>query len=247
MSGPQWLRPRWPAPSTVRAAFTLRGGGASRGGYAALNLGAHVGDDPLAVAHNRALLHAALALPAEPVWLEQQHGIRVADLDREGQPCAPADAALTRAPGRVCAVLVADCLPVLFAARDGSVVGAAHAGWRGLAAGVLEATVRAMGVPAGDLVAWLGPCIGPQHFEVGEDVRSVFLETDAGAAKAFRRGRGDRWWCDLPQLAQRRLAACGVGAVAADGSCTFTDRERCFSFRRDGQCGRMAALVWMAA
>ena len=243
-----WITPQWAAPPGVHAAFTLRTGGVSAAPFDTLNLGAHVGDDPLRVAENRRRIAQALALPSSPAWLKQVHGVTVHELGTETDaPRGPADGAFTRVRGRVCAILVADCLPVLFAARDGSVVGAAHAGWRGLAAGVLEATVRAMGVPAGDLVAWLGPCIGPQHFEVGEDVRSVFLETDAGAAKAFRRGRGDRWWCDLPQLAQRRLAACGVGAVAADGSCTFTDRERCFSFRRDGQCGRMAALVWMAA
>ncbi len=243
-----WITPQWAAPPGVHAAFTLRTGGVSAAPFDTLNLGAHVGDDPLRVAENRRRIAQALALPSSPAWLQQVHGVTVHELGTgTDAPRGPADGAFTRVRGRVCAILVADCLPVLFAARDGSVVGAAHAGWRGLAAGVLEATVRAMGVPAGDLVAWLGPCIGPQHFEVGEDVRSVFLETDAGAAKAFRRGRGDRWWCDLPQLAQRRLAACGVGAVAADGSCTFTDRERCFSFRRDGQCGRMAALVWMAA
>ena len=243
-----WITPQWAAPPGVHAAFTLRTGGVSAAPFDTLNLGAHVGDDPLRVAENRRRIAQALALPSSPAWLQQVHGVTVHELGTgTDAPRGPADGAFTRVRGRVCAILVADCLPVLFAARDGSVVGAAHAGWRGLAAGVLEATVRAMGVPAGDLVAWLGPCIGPQHFEVGEDVRSVFLETDAGAAKAFRRGRGDRWWCDLPQLAQRRLAACGVGAVAADGSCTFPDRERCFSFRRDGQCGRMAALVWMAA
>jgi YfiH family protein len=141
--------------------------------------------------------------------------------------------------------MVADCLPVLLAARDGSAVGAAHAGWRGLAAGVLESTVRAIALPPGDLVAWLGPSIGAQHFEVGADVREAFVAQDTGAAEAFRPGRAERWWCDLPWLARRRLAACGVEAVAADGSCTFADRERFFSYRRDGQCGRMAALVWM--
>ena len=246
MSGPQWLRPRWPAPSTVRAAFTLRGGGASRGGYAALNLGAHVGDDPLAVAHNRALLHAALALPAEPVWLEQQLGIRVADLDREGQPCAPADAALTRAPGRVCAVLVADGLPVLFATRHGDAVAAAHAGWRGLAGGVIEATVRALGAEGAELLAWLGPAIGPRRFEIGEEVREACLDADPGCAAAFRRNERGRWLGDLAALARRRLAALGVREVTDESTCTFEDPARFYSHRREQPTGRMAALVWMA-
>lgn len=246
-----WITPQWAAPAGVHAALTLRTGGVSAAPFDTLNLGAHVGDDQLRVAENRRRVAQALALPSAPAWLQQVHGVAVHELGDSGDggaaPRGPADGAFTRVRGRVCAILVADCLPVLFAARDGLVVGAAHAGWRGLAAGVLEATVRAMGVPAGDLVAWLGPSIGPQHFEVGEDVRSAFLEKDAGAARAFQRGHGDRWWCDLPQLAQRRLAACGIGVAAADGSCTFTDRERFFSFRRDGQCGRMAALVWMVA
>ncbi|MFO1400205.1 MAG: peptidoglycan editing factor PgeF [Steroidobacteraceae bacterium] len=244
MSVLQWLRPGWPAPAAVRAAFTLRGGGASQGAWASLNLGTHVGDDARAVARNRALVRAALALPAEPAWLEQQHGTRVADLDREAAP-APADAALARGPGRVCAILVADCLPVLFATRRGDAVAAAHAGWRGLAGGVLEATVRALGVDGGELLAWLGPAIGPRHFEVGEEVRQAFLDADAGAGAAFQRNERGRWLCDLAALARRRLAALGVHALTDESTCTFEDAARCYSHRRGAPTGRMAALVWL--
>ncbi|MCC7464427.1 MAG: peptidoglycan editing factor PgeF [Gammaproteobacteria bacterium] len=244
MNGPQWLRPGWPAPPGVHAAFTLRGGGLSRGGYASLNLGTHVGDDPQAVAGNRALLCTALALPAEPVWLEQQHGIRVADLDQERAP-GPADAAFTRQPARVCAVLVADCLPVLFATRRGDAVAAAHAGWRGLAAGVLEATVRALGIDGAELYAWLGPAIGPQRFEVGEEVRVACLEADAGCAAAFVRNARGRWFGDLAALARRRLAALGVQAVTDETACTYEDGARFYSHRREQPTGRMAALVWL--
>lgn len=241
-----WITPQWAAPAGVSAAFTLRTGGVSAAPFDTLNLGAHVGDDPLRVAENRRRVLQGLSLPSSPAWLPQVHGVAVHELAADA-PRGPADAAFTRARGRVCAIMVADCLPVLFASRDGSHVGAAHAGWRGLAAGVLEATVRAMGIAGRDLVAWLGPSIGPQHFEVGEEVRSAFIAQDTCATAAFRPGHGDRWWCDLPQLAQRRLAACGIDAVAVDGSCTVSDRERFFSYRRDGQCGRMAALVWMSA
>jgi len=166
-----------------------------------------------------------------------------------GADAAPpeADAAVTRTPGRVCAIQVADCMPVLFAARDGSAVGAAHAGWRGLAGGVLEQTVAKLGVPAAQLVAWLGPTISQEHFEVGDDVRAAFMKDDVGAAVAFEANSRDRWQCDLYVLARRRLAMLGVGDVSGGGWCTFGDASRFFSFRRDGQCGRMAALIWMEA
>lgn len=243
---PAWLRPHWDAPGTVQAAFTLRGGGASAGPWGSLNLGAHVGDDPVAVAANRAGVVAALDLPGEPVWLEQVHGTRVADLDREATP-APADAACTRTPGRVCAILVADCLPVLFATRCGDAVAAAHAGWRGLAAGVLEATVAALGVPGSALVAWLGPAIGPRHFEVGAAVREAFLAADAGCETHFRPNERERWLCDLEGLARRQLAALGVARVRGGGECTYSDAERYFSHRRAQPTGRMAALAWIGA
>lgn len=243
---PEILLPQWPAPAGVHAAFTLRAGGASQPPFDSFNIAAHVGDDPQAVAENRRRLHASLGLPAEPAWLEQVHGHRVVDLDRQTSLDAlgPADAAVTRTPGRICAVQVADCLPVLLAAADGSVVGAAHAGWRGLASGVLEATARAMQTPAGHLLAWLGPAIGPAHFEVGEEVRAAFLRADSGASAAFTANARGRWQCDLPALARRRLAALGVSAIHGGAWCTYAEAGRFFSYRRDGRCGRMAALIW---
>jgi len=256
VSGPDIIFPRWPAPAGIRAAFTLRaGGGVSQPPFDACNIATHVGDDPHAVAENRARLRASLELPAEPFWLEQVHGNRVIDLDTvdsDGRAASDspgaADAVVTRAAGRVCAIQVADCMPVLFAAADGSAVGAAHAGWRGLAGGVLEATVRAMETPPGELLAWLGPAVGQAHYEVGEEVRAAFMATDAGAAAAFTAGQQGRWQCDLYALARRKLAALGVSGPCVFGGswCTYADAGRFFSYRRDGRCGRMAALVWRA-
>jgi YfiH family protein len=252
--GSEWavIEPRWPASARVRAAFTLRGGGVSGAPYDSLNLGVHVGDELAAVQENRRLVRERLGLRGEPVWLQQVHGVGVLEVgagvagsDDVGQP--EADAAVTRMPGRVCAIQVADCMPVLFAARDGSTVGAAHAGWRGLAGGVLEQTIVKLGIPAAQLVAWLGPTISQKNFEVGEDVRVAFTKDDAGAASAFEANSRGRWQCDLYALARRRLAALGVGDVSGGGWCTYDDASRFFSFRRDGQCGRMAALIWMEA
>ena len=241
------LTPEWPAPPGVRAAFTLRSGGVSAPPFDSLNLGAHVGDEAQAVAENRRRVRAQLRLPEEPAWMAQVHGIDVLDLDAPGQGAATAvasaDAAFTRRTGRICTVQVADCLPVLLAARDGSAVAAAHAGWRGLAAGVLEATVRRLAVEPGGLIAWLGPAIGPAHFEVGEEVRRAFLAHDAGSASAFAANSRGRWQCDLAGLARRRLAALGVADFGGNWS-TYADGSRFFSYRRDGRCGRMAALIW---
>jgi polyphenol oxidase len=242
-AAPGLLRPDWVLPPGVHAAFTLRSGGASAAPCDSLNMALHVGDDPAAVAANRRLVAGALGLPGEPAWLEQVHGTIVADLDA-GAPPGPADAAVTRRAGQVLAIMVADCLPVLLASEDGKVLGAAHAGWRGLAAGVLEATITAMGVPPGHLRAWIGPGIGPAHFEVGDEVRVAFLARDLGAGAAFRPSERGRWLCDLHALARRRLAAAGVTAVAASAVCTYAAEDRCFSFRRDGRTGRMAALLW---
>jgi purine-nucleoside/S-methyl-5'-thioadenosine phosphorylase / adenosine deaminase len=240
------LLPNWPVPAGTRAAFTLRTGGISQPPFEDLNIASHVGDDPRAIAENRRRLREGLGLPGEPAWLEQVHGHRVIDLDREPScgSLGPADGAVTRSQARICAIQVADCMPVLFATHDGSAVGAAHAGWRGLAGGVLEATVRAMNTPGGELLAWLGPAIGQRHFEVGEEVRAAFLAADAGAAVAFSANERGRWQCDLYALARRRLASLGVNAVFGGGWCTFADRGRFFSYRRDGRCGRMAALIW---
>jgi YfiH family protein len=242
------ITPEWPAPPGVRAAFTLRSGGASAAPFATLNVGAHVGDDPKAVAENRRRLQCALRLPAEPTWMEQVHGIEVLDLDatplHPGVSILTADAAFTRRAGQVCVVQVADCLPVLLAARDGSAVAALHAGWRGLAAGVLEATIKRLAIERGGLIAWLGPGIGPVHFEVGEEVHSAFLAHDEGAARAFVANARGRWQCDLVDLARARLAALDVPAVFGGSWCTYADASRFFSYRRDGRCGRMAALIW---
>jgi YfiH family protein len=242
-AAPGLLRPAWHAPPGVQAAFTLRAGGASAAPFDALNLGSHVGDAPDAVAENRRRVAQALALPATPAWLKQVHGTHVADLDA-GPPDSPADAAVTRRPGRVLAILVADCLPVLFASDDGQVLAAAHAGWRGLAGGVLEATLAAMAVPAGGIRAWLGPAIGAAHFEVGEEVRAAFLAGDPGAGLAFSANPRGRWQCDLAALARRRLAAAGVATVVVAGLCTHAHPAKCYSYRRDGRTGRMAALLW---
>ncbi len=243
MAAPEFLRPRWPAPARVHAAMTTRMGGTSVGPFAGFNLATHVGDDPAAVAANRRRLREALALPREPAWLEQVHGTRVAVLP--GPAPGPADAAVAFAPDTVCAVLVADCLPVFFASRDGDRVGIAHAGWRGLAAGVVEATVAALDCDPGRLVAWLGPAIGPRAFEVGPEVREALLARDGGAAGAFEAARVGYWLADLPALARRRLAAAGVGAVAGGDTCTHADPARFYSYRRDGATGRMAALAWL--
>ena len=243
-----FLPAQWAAPGAVRAGCTLREGGASLAPYASFNLGDHVGDDPGIVRGNRASLRAALRLPSEPLWLQQVHGTHVLDADAAdaGRIAAPADAAVTRQSGRVLAILVADCMPVLFASADGAVLAAAHAGWRGLSAGVLEATVQAMRVDPRGVHAWLGPAISAAHFEVGDDVRDAFLAHDARAAAAFTANARGRWQCDLAALAQARLAALGLAQVYSAHQCTFADAKNCFSYRRDGRTGRMAALLWRA-
>ncbi len=243
------VRPDWPVLPFVRAAMSTRIGGVSTAPCDTLNTGTHVGDDPAAVAENRRRLRQALQLEAEPAWLDQVHGTTVADLDatpRTGTP-SRADAAITRKPGTACAIQVADCMPVLLAASDASVIGAAHAGWRGLAGGVLEATIKAMQADPANLDAWMGPTISQRHFEVGDEVRAAFVATDPNAAAAFERNERQRWQCDLYALARLRLAAAGVRHIYGGGWCTYEDRDRFFSFRRDGRCGRMAALIWLSS
>lgn len=252
--------PDWPAPANVRALQTTRDGGVSVGAYVSLNLGDHVGDDPVAVVRNRALLRAHL--PSDPVWLRQVHGNIVADADRTvGVP--DADAALARQPGKVCAVMTADCLPLLLCDEAGTVVAAAHAGWRGLAGGVVEATVKAMNVAPERLLVWLGPAIGQQAFEVGDEVRQAFMAHDPQAANAFvpataLHGQNsqpltplpspltnNKWLADIYLLARRRLSLLGVERVYGGGLCTYTDAERFYSYRRDQATGRMASLIWL--
>jgi len=217
----------------------------SRGPYASLNLGTHVGDRPEDVAANRRALVLRLSLPSEPCWLEQVHGTAVVDLDRE--PAGVADAAVTSTPGRVLAVMTADCLPVLLASRDGERIGVAHAGWRGLAAGVLPAAVERMGVAPAAIVAWLGPAIAQASYEVGEEVREAFVSAEPGRADCFRPGRRGHWFADLYALARASLAAAGVGAVLGGGRCTYREADRFFSHRRQAPCGRMASLIWIEA
>lgn len=244
------LRADWPAPSRVRAFTTLRRGldiGISQPPFDAFNLGNRCGDAPSAVADNRAALSWVGELPAPPHWLRQVHGTAVwrvegARLDEEPE----ADAAVTDQPGSVLAILTADCLPVLFCAADGGEVAAAHAGWRGLAAGVLERTVAAMHTPASGVLAWLGPAAGPAAYEVGEEVRAAFVDHDAGAGVAFAPTRPGHFFCDLYTLARRRLQRAGVTRISGGGLCTIADAQRFYSHRRDGRSGRMASLVWIA-
>jgi YfiH family protein len=243
-----WLTPEWTAPPGVRALSTLRGGGLSAGHYASFNLAAHVGDDPELVRANRALLRAAAELPGEPLWLEQVHGIDVAEHRGDHDAAAPtrADAAVAFSPGRVCVVMTADCLPVVFADRAGTRVGVAHAGWRGLVGGVLEATIAALQVPPDQLVAWLGPAIGPAAFEVGAEVRAAFVARAAEHEAAFVRNATGRFQADLYQLARQALRRAGVTRVSGGGRCTSSEAAEFFSFRRDGgRTGRMATLAWL--
>jgi YfiH family protein len=248
---PFFLHADWPAPPGVRAGSSLRRGlGLSPPPFDTLNLGGHRlpgGDTAANVRANRRALREALGLPAEPCWLRQVHGTAVFDADVvepviDDEP--EADAAVTRRAGVVLAVLHADCLPVLLCADDASVLGAAHAGWRGLAAGVIEATVAAMRVPGSRLTAWLGPAAGPSNYEVGEEVFAAFVDRDAGAALAFAPTRPGHWRVDLYALARRRLAALGVARVHGGGRCTIGEPEAFFSHRREGRTGRMASLLW---
>jgi YfiH family protein len=240
---PSWLKIDWPAPPGVRVLSSFRGGGASAPPYDSLNLGGHVGDDPRAVAENRRQLQLAAGLPAEPVWLEQAHGVNVADLDSAG-PYGPADAAVTRRFRRVCAILTADCLPLVFASDSGDTIAAAHAGWRGLKDGVIGATVQAMGVEPQRLVVWLGPAIGPRHFEVGAEVRAAFLKVDSGDIDAFEHNARGRFMADLAMLARRQLERLRISRIHGGGECTYTRAERYFSHRRDGITGRQGTFIW---
>jgi YfiH family protein len=237
-----WIVPEWPAPACVKALVTTRAGGVSTGGYASLNLGFSTRDEAHAVEENRRRLRRYL--PDEPRWLKQVHGARVVDADALVER-VEADAAFARGGGTVCAVLVADCLPVLLTDRAGSIVAVAHAGWRGLAAGVIERAVAALREHSSDeLIACIGPGIGPGAFEVGEDVYRTFTARDPAASAAFAARRPGKWLADLPALARRALARCDVSEVCGGDLCTYSDPARFFSYRRDGETGRMAALIW---
>ena len=244
-----WIVPDWPAPDNVEAVFTTRNGGFSSGAYASLNLGDHVGDDPEIVSRNRMLLHDML--PSAPNWLKQVHGKTVINADDDCAIPCHADASFSRHPGSVCAVLVADCLPILICDHEGTLVSAIHAGWRGLAAGVIEQAVSEMsaanrGSPR--LMAWLGPAIGPDHFEVGDEVRRAFIAQDMLSIQAFRRSGAlpaRKWLADLFLLARLSLNRAGITEIYGGTECTFSNRERFFSYRRDGTTGRMAGLIWL--
>lgn len=248
----RFIQPDWPAPHTIRALVTTRTGGVRSprhtnvGGvslppYDSFNLGDHVGDDPVAVASNRAALREFC--PSEPKWLKQVHGVTVACADSM-TAADEADASVAFRTNTVCAVLTADCLPVLFCNQSGTVVAAAHAGWRGLAAGVLETTLAAMNTHPNEILAWMGPAIGPQAFEVGEEVRAAFVSDLPGTSQAFRPGLPGKWFADIYLLARLRLARAGVSKVYGGEFCTFTD-PRFYSFRRDKTTGRMASLIWL--
>jgi len=241
---PDWIIPDWPAPANVRAFITTRAGGVSQGPYSSLNLGLRSGDDANVVAANRDRLRAIL--PQEPKWLRQVHGNIVVEAD----PLADspeADAAVARRPGTVCAVLVADCVPVLLADRAGTTVAIAHAGWRGLASGVIEKTVERMALSPGELLAYLGPGIGPSAFEVGADVRDAFLARDPRSEPAFTPRAPGKWLADLFSLARQRLGGIGITNIYGGGHCTYSDPQRFFSYRRERTTGRMAAVIWRDA
>ena len=236
-----WIVPQWPVPPTVQALITTRYGGVSTGQYASMNLGDTVGDDPALVRENRRQL--CLHLPSEPRWLQQIHGDTVVEADTVTD-LPMADASFTLKTDVVCAIRVADCLPVLLCDRNATSVGAIHAGWRGLCGGAIENTVARMKVPPAELMAYLGPAIGPGAFEVGEDVYSAFVDHDARAEVAFRSHKTGKWFADLFELARQRLNNAGVKAIYGGTLCTYSDPARFFSHRRDKVSGRMAALIW---
>ena len=243
ISKPEYIVPDWPMPEGISACTTMRTGGYSQGPWTAFNLADHVDDDSSAVQANRELLVASLELPAAPLWLQQVHGCDVCNADTEDRSLI-SDAVISSRPGVVCAVLTADCLPVLLSSKDGQHVAAIHAGWRGLAAGVIEQTVSQLPAASTSLMAWLGPAIGPMAFEVGEEVRQVFIEQQPEAHPGFT-ARGEKWLCDLYYLARLRLRSVGVTSIYGGGLCTYTDSQRFYSYRRDGITGRMASLIWI--
>jgi len=243
------LCPQWPAPVNVHAVSTLRSGGVSTGPYQGLNLGDHVGDVPGSVSENRRRLQRALRLPSAPAWLSQVHGTTVVDAARPGSVATgfpQADATMTTEVGIVCAVLTADCLPLVLCDRQGTRVAAVHAGWRGLAAGIIERTVEALDVPALELLVWMGPAIGPTAFEVGTEVRERFTVHDPASQQAFQPGNQDRYLADITLLARQRLQRLGIEAIYGGRWCTYSQPESFYSYRRDGDTGRMATLIWMS-
>jgi YfiH family protein len=239
-----WLVPDWPAPARVRSFVTTRAGGVSEGDYASMNLGLSSGDDPSRVERNREIVRRLL--PAEPRWLAQVHGVDVAHIDEANSQARPrADAAVASVPGTVCTVLTADCMPLLLCDIEGRRVAVAHAGWRGLSAGVIENAVRALGSAGDKVLAWMGPTIGPTAFEVGAEVREAFLARDARADEAFLRHTPGKYFADLYALARQRLQSVGVTRIFGGGFCTYREPERFFSYRRKKESGRMGAFIWI--
>ncbi len=238
-----WLRPDWPAPANIHAATTLRGGGVSRGAYGSLNPALHVGDDADLVSQNRHIIKNMLDLPSEPVWLEQIHSNRAVPAMITA-PLQQADASYASESGVVCAVLTADCLPLLVCSTDGSQIAAIHAGWKGLLAGIIGNTLAAMG--NNDFLVWLGPAIGPDCFEIGAEVREAFVAKSTAFTPAFEPQANGKWLADIYQLARIELAMLGVDKVYGGGFCTVTDQQRFYSYRRDKITGRMATLIWRA-
>lgn len=239
-----WITPDWPAPKHVHAVITTRNGGYSDGPYHSLNLGDHVGDAPAMVAKNRALVVERLHLPSEPRWLQQVHGCRVLEGSGDkGDDCA--DASSSKVAGQVCVVMTADCLPLLICNRAGTRVAAVHAGWRGLVDGVIEVTVASFTDPGEELMVWLGPAIGPEKFEVGDEVRERFLAENPSDAAAFVANGPGKWLADIYALARARLRSLNFGYIGGGDYCTVNETERFFSYRRDGITGRMASLIWI--
>ena len=241
----RYLIPDWPTPAPVKACVTKRKGGVSPGNLASFTMGIRSGDGREHALANRQQMRSDFSWEYEPQWLLQVHGTTAVTAEKDGEELE-GDAVWTDQPGLPCAVLTADCLPVLFCDTSGSTVAAAHAGWKGLQAGVLENTLQAMGQPVGQIMAWLGPAISQKHFEVGPEVREAFIRVTPEAASAFRKGAGDRWFGDLYQLARQRLKAAGVTAVYGGGFCTFEQQELFYSYRRDGkEAGRLASVIWI--
>jgi polyphenol oxidase len=238
-----WIKPDWPAPENIKAFCTTRKEGVSEGAYAHFNLAAHVDDNHLHVKKNRQLLSDALNLPVEPVWLEQVHGVHIINADTADK-IPQADASFSTEKNKVCVVMTADCLPVLLCNKQGTKVAAAHAGWRGLQAGVIEASINALEENTQDILVWLGPAIGPQAFEVGDEVRQKFIQEIPETALAFIANKPGHWLANIYQLAKIRLQKMGIEKIYGGDFCTYTDQQRFYSYRRDGATGRMASLIW---
>ena len=242
MNEGSWIAADWAAPAHIKAGCTTRHGGQSQGPYASLNLALHVGDDPQHVQSNRQMLQDYLHLPQQPQWLTQVHGC---DVSSDAQALSEADACVSTRPGRVCVVMTADCLPVLITDRQGSCVAAVHAGWRGLANGVIGETIKRLPVAPAELLVWLGPAIGPRAFEVGNDVFDCFIELNEAYRAAFSAHK-NKWLLDIYHAARLQLARLGVNNVSGGDYCTFSQADLFYSYRREKTTGRMASLIWMA-